>query len=132
MEFNLKVGMTAEVEKVVGEKDTAASFGSGSVLVFATPMMVGLMENAALNAVDSFLPEDYSTVGIHLDVKHIAATPVGMKVRSKAELIEVDGKKLKFKIEAYDEKDKIGEGYHSRYIINVPKFIEASNGKLQK
>lgn len=132
MEFNLNVGMTAEVEKVVGEKDTAASFGSGAVLVFATPMMVGLMENAALNTVDSHLPENYSTVGIHLDVKHMAATPVGMKVRATAELIEIDGKKLKFKIEAYDEKDKIGEGYHSRYIINVPKFIEASKDKLQK
>lgn len=132
MEFNLKVGMVAEIEKVVGEKDTAASFGSGAVKVFATPMMVGLMENASLKAVDSNLPENYATVGTHLDVKHLAATPVGMKVKAKAELIEINGKKLKFKIEAYDEKDKIGEGFHSRYIINVPKFIDASKKKLEK
>lgn len=132
MEFKLEIGMTAEIEKVVTEKDTAASFGSGSVLVLATPMMIGLMENAALKAVDPNLPEDFATVGIHLDVKHLAATPVGMKAKAKAELLEIDGKKLKFKIEAYDEKDKIGEGYHSRYIINVPKFIEASKDKLEK
>ncbi|SHJ89167.1 thioesterase family protein [Paramaledivibacter caminithermalis] len=132
MEFNLKVGMAAEIEKIVDEKDTAASFGSGSVLVFATPMMIGLMENAALSAVDAYLPENYATVGIHLDVKHLAATPVGMKVRAKAELVEINDKKLKFKIEAYDEKEKIGEGYHSRYIINVPKFIKASKEKLEK
>ncbi len=132
MEFKLKMGMTGEIEKVVTEKDTAASFGSGSVLVLATPMMIGLMENAALKAVDTDLPDDYATVGIHLDVKHLAATPVGMKATAKAELIEIEGKKLKFKIEAYDEKDKIGEGYHSRYIINVPKFIDASKNKLDK
>ncbi|WP_432404933.1 thioesterase family protein [Wukongibacter sp. M2B1] len=130
MEFNLEVGMKAEIDKVVSEKDTAASFGSGSVLVLATPMMIGLMENAALKAVDSHLPENFATVGIHLDVKHLASTPVGMKATAKAELIEIKGKKLKFKIEAYDEKEKIGEGYHSRYIIDVPKFIEASNNKL--
>lgn len=132
MEFKLEIGMTGEIEKVVTEKDTAASFGSGSVLVLATPMMIGLMENAALKAVDPSLPDDYATVGTHLDVKHLAATPVGMKATAKAELIEIDGKKLKFKIEAYDEKDKIGEGYHSRYIINVPKFINASKDKLEK
>jgi len=132
MEFNLKIGMTAEIEKTVTENDTAASFGSGAVLVFATPMMIGLMENASLKAVDEHLPENFATVGTHLDVKHLAATPVGMKVKAKAELVEMDGKKLKFKIEAYDEKDKIGEGYHSRYIINVPKFIKASKEKLEK
>ncbi len=129
MKFDLKEGMMAEVEKIVSDKDTAAAFGSGEVLVFATPMMIGIMENAALKAVDKYLPKDYATVGIHLDVKHMAATPVGMKVRAVAELVEINGKKLKFKIEAYDEKEKIGEGYHSRYIINVPKFIEASKSK---
>lgn len=129
MEFNLKVGMIGEVEKIVTEKDTAAEFGSGEVMVFATPMMIGVMENASLEAVDKHLPKDYATVGTHLDVKHTAATPVGMKVTAKAELIAVNGKKLKFKVEAFDEKEKIGEGYHSRYIINVPKFIEGSKNK---
>lgn len=132
MELELKVGMTAEMEKLVTEKDTAANFGSGAVLVFATPMMIGLMENASLKAVDEHLPENFATVGTHLDVKHLAATPVGMKVKVRAELVEINGKKLKFKVEAYDEKDKIGEGYHSRYVINVPKFIESSKEKLEK
>ncbi|KXG73968.1 thioesterase family protein [Thermotalea metallivorans] len=132
MDFHLKVGMKAVVEHVVGEKDTAASFGSGGVLVYATPMMIGLMENASLKAVDPHLPEGYATVGIHLDVKHMAATPVGMKVRAEAELIEMEGKKLKFKIEAYDEKDKIGEGFHSRYIINKEKFIRATEEKANQ
>lgn len=129
MEFNLKEGMIGEVERIVSKKDTAAEFGSGEVLVFSTPMMIGIMENAALKAVDTYLPDDYATVGIHLDVKHLAATPVGMKVRAKAELIEIKGKKLKFKIEAFDEKEIIGEGYHSRYIINTPEFIKAAENK---
>lgn len=130
MEFKLEIGMKAEIDKVVSDQDTAASFGSGSVLVLSTPMMIGLMENAALKAVDPHLPENFATVGIHLDVKHLAATPIGMKATAKAELIELKGKKLKFKIEAFDEKEKIGEGYHSRYIIDVAKFIEAANNKL--
>ncbi len=129
MEFNLKEGMIGEVEKVVTDNDTAAAFGSGEVLVFATPMMIGIMENAALKAVDSHLPKDFATVGIHLDVKHTAATPVGMQVKAKAELVKIEGKKLKFKVEAFDEKEKIGEGFHSRYIINAPQFIEAAKKK---
>lgn len=132
MEFNLKVGLKATVEQRVEEKDTAASFGSGMVLVYATPMMVGLMENASLKAVDPYLPEGFATVGTHLNVKHLAATPVGMQVRAEAELIEVEGKKLKFKIEAFDEKEKIGEGDHSRYIIQVDKFIQAADAKGKK
>ncbi|QEK11093.1 thioesterase [Crassaminicella thermophila] len=129
MEFKLEVGMKAMVHEVVTENDTAKSFGSGEVYVYATPKMIGIMENAALKAVDPKLPEGFATVGIHLDVKHMAATPVGMKVRAEAELVEVKGKKLKFKIEAYDEKDKIGEGFHSRYIINVEDFIKAAEEK---
>ncbi|WP_236932617.1 thioesterase family protein [Geosporobacter ferrireducens] len=132
MEFNLKVGMKATVEHLVEEKDTAASFGSGMVLVYATPMMIGLMENASLKAVDPHLPEGFATVGTHLDVKHMAATPVGMKVKAEAELLEVNGKKLKFKIEAFDEKDKIGEGFHSRYIIQVDQFVQTADKKGKK
>ncbi|EOD01134.1 thioesterase family protein [Caldisalinibacter kiritimatiensis] len=123
MEFNLKEGMEATVEKTVTKDDTAAKFGSGDIDVYATPMMVGLMENAALNAVDKELPDGYATVGIHVDIKHLAATPVGMKVTAKAKLEKIDGKKLYFKVEAHDEKKKIGEGNHTRYIINKEKFF---------
>ena len=129
MSFDLKTGMTAQVEKVVSEDDTAAKFGSGSVRVFATPMMVALMENAALNTVDSHLGEGFATVGLSLNVKHLAATPVGMKVSAKAELLRIEGKKLTFRVEAYDEKDKIGEGTHERYIIELSKFLERAGRK---
>ncbi len=124
--------MKASVERLVEERDTAVSFGSGMVRVYATPMMIGLMENASLKAVDTHLPEGFATVGTHLDVKHMAATPVGMEVKAEAELIEVEGKKLKFKIVAFDEKEKIGEGFHSRYIIRVDKFIQSADEKGKK
>jgi predicted thioesterase len=123
MEFNLKEGLEGISEKIVTEDDTAAKFGSGGVYVFATPMMIGLMENAALNAVDKELPEGYSTVGIHVDIKHLAATPMGVKVTAKAVLEKIEGKKLYFKVESYDEQKKIGEGTHTRYIINKEEFL---------
>ncbi|SES70191.1 thioesterase family protein [Anaerobranca gottschalkii] len=129
MEFNLTVGMNAKVEKVVGEVDTAQAFGSGGVKVFATPLMIGLMENAALKAVDPHLPEGFATVGTHLDVKHLAATPVGMTVWAVAELLEIEGKRLLFKVEAFDQLEKIGEGIHERYIIKLDKFLEKAVNK---
>ncbi len=132
MDNNLKIGITAQVGKTVSEDDTAVKFGSGGVRVFATPMMVALMENAALNAVDPHLGEDSATVGLSLNVKHLAATPVGMKVTAAAELIGIEGKKLTFKVEAYDEQEKIGEGIHERYIIKLSKFLEKANQKSSK
>lgn len=128
----LEIGMKAIVEKQVTDEDTAQKFGSGEVKVFATPMMIGLMENAALKAVDAHLPEGYATVGTHLDVKHLAATPVGMAVRAEAELVEIKGKKLVFTVVAFDEQDKIGEGMHTRYIIELQPFIEAAENKGKK
>lgn len=127
--FNVTVGLTKEVTMVVAEKDTAAAFGSGSIFVLATPMMITLMENAALKAVEAVLPEGYTTVGTHLDVAHLAATPLGMEARAVAELVEVEGKRLKFKVTAYDAKDKIGEGYHERYIVEIEKFMNRINNK---
>lgn len=132
MDNNLKIGITAQTEKIVSEDDTAVKFGSGGVRVFATPMMVALMENAALNAVDPHLGEDSATVGLSLNVKHLAATPVGMKVTAVAELISIEGKKLTFKVEAYDEQEKIGEGIHERYIIKLSKFLERAAQKSLK
>ncbi|MDH8679650.1 thioesterase family protein [Fusibacter bizertensis] len=128
----LKIGDKFTSELIVEEKHTAAAFGSGNILVFSTPMMIGLMENAALNCAQSGLESVYSTVGTFLDVKHIAATPVGHKVTATAELLEIDGKKLLFKVEAYDEVEKIGDGTHGRYIINAEKFLERVNNKSNK
>lgn len=132
MEFNLKEGMVGQVETIVSEKNTAMAFASGGVEVFATPMMIGMMEKASLSAVDSFLPEGYATVGTQVNVSHISATPLGMKVWAKAELIKFKGKALTFKVEAFDEVEKIGEGTHDRFIISLEKFIEKTNGKLNR
>jgi len=129
LDFNLEAGATAEIERIVGEEDTAVRFGSGGVRVFATPMMVALMENAALNAVDPKLLEGFATVGLSLNVRHIAATPVGMKVRARAELVGIEGRKLNFRVEAFDEQEKIGEGTHERYIIELSKFLERTEKK---
>jgi len=130
MEYNFKVGMKFTKEIIVKEEDTAIAFGSGNISVFSTPRMIGLMESASLNIVDPLLPEEYKTVGIHLDVKHLAATPVGMEVKAIAELVEIDGKKLKFIVKVYDEIEKIGEGYHSRFVIKVDDFIKITEEKL--
>ncbi len=119
----LVIGYKNTSELIVEEKHTAAAFGSGSIFVFSTPMMIGLMENAALKCAEKGLDSGYSTVGMSVDIVHIAATPMGQKVKAIAEIVGIEGKKLTFKIEAYDEMEKIGEGKHERYIINVEKFI---------
>ncbi len=130
--INLNVGDRFESELIVEEKHTAAAFGSGSIFVFSTPMMIGLMENAALKCAEQKLESHLSTVGTFVDVKHIAATPMGQRVRAVAELMEIDQKKLLFKVEAYDEVEKIGEGMHGRYIIDAAKFLEKVNQKGSK
>lgn len=129
MEFSLRAGMQARIDRTVTDADTAIRFGSGDVAVFATPMMIALMEKAALDAVDPHLPPGYATVGTTVEISHLAATPVGMGVYATAELVEVNGKKLKFRIEAFDEQEKIGEGWHGRYIIQTEKFLAATGLK---
>lgn len=128
---HLKIGDQFTSELIVEERHTAAAFGSGNLFVFSTPMMIGLMENAALKCAEAGLEEAFSTVGTHVDVKHMAATPMGQKVTATAELIEIDDKKLLFKVEAYDEVEKIGEGLHGRYIIHAEKFLKRVNQKAE-
>ena len=132
MDFNLKTGMKADIELVVLQEHTAMSFGSGFVKVLATPMMIGLMEKAALIAVDEHLGDGFATVGTIVNIKHMAATPVGMKVKAVAVLTNIEGKKLTFDIEVYDEKEKIGEGTHERYIIDLAKFLKRTEEKASK
>lgn len=129
MEFNLETGITYTAKQIVEPKDTAAQYGSGLVEVFATPAMIALMENAALNTVLPYLGEEHNTVGFEVNIRHIKPTPVGMQVECTATLIETDGKKLVFKLEAKDEEGKIGEGTHIRYIINSKKFMQNLNKK---
>jgi predicted thioesterase len=122
------VGLKGRVETVVDETNTAAAVGSGMVPVFSTPMMVSLMEGAAVNALEGQLAEDEGSVGTHLDISHDAATPMGMKVWAEAELIAVDRRALTFAVTAYDENGVIGKGTHNRFIINPAKFM----AKFQK
>lgn len=98
--------------------------GAGGVEVFGTPMMIALMENAAWGAVAEHLEAGYVTVGTMVNVRHLAATPLGQKVRATAELIEIDRKRLVFKVEAYDEQQKIGDGQHERFIVNLERFLK--------
>lgn len=129
MEFNLKEGMTSAKEMKVTENDLASKMGSGVLDVFATPAMIALMEETSRSCVDLHLPCGYTTVGIELNVKHLKSTPLGMKVRCEAILTKVDNKELTFKVEVWDEKDKVGEGKHSRYIVNSGRFMEKTNNK---
>ena len=118
------LGITGEATTVVVHENTAAAVGAGGVEVFATPMMIALMENAAWQAVADHLDEGLVTVGTLVNVRHLAATPLGQRVRATAELIEIDGRRLVFKVEAYDEKQKIGEGIHERFIVHLQRFLQ--------
>ncbi len=132
MEIDMKPGICAQAEMIVEMKDTAKAVESGLAEVFATPMMIALMEKAAYTAVQPQLPEGYSTVGIRIDASHLAATPVGVRVWAKATLAEVNGKRLIFDIEAHDEQDKIGEARHERYIIEESRFVNKAYAKVKK
>lgn len=129
MDFKLELGIKHEVSRIVTEEDTANKFSDRGVNLFASPVMFGMMEDAALKCVAEFLPEGYSTVGTHLESSHDAPTPVGMKVTVEAELIEQKGKLLVFKTIAKDELDVIGKGTHTRYIVDFDKFNEVAMKK---
>ena len=118
----LRTGLKGAAELVVGEEHTAPFVGSGRVRVLATPVMINLMEAAALDAVEKLLPAGHQSLGIRLDVRHYAATPVGMRVRATAKLVKVDGRTLDFRVEARDEKEAIGDGLHERVVVNVARF----------
>ncbi len=115
-------GLIGEFQTVVTEANTAKHLGSGNVAVLATPEMVRLMERASVAAVDHLLPEGQRTVGAHLEVKLLAASPLGMMVTARAELVAVEGRHLTFRVEAFDEVEKVGEGTHERYIIDLARF----------
>jgi fluoroacetyl-CoA thioesterase len=126
----LRVGLVGEVDVVVSEEHTAPHVGSGQVRVLATPVMVNLIEAAALKAAEPYVPAGHQTVGTLLDVRHLAATPVGMKVRAFAEVVLVEGRRIVFKVRAEDEVEPIGEGMHERVIINLDKFDARMGAKI--
>ena len=123
-------GLQGTVELVVGEEHTAPSIGSGKVRVLATPVMINLFEAAALKAIEHLLQPGYQSLGTHLDVHHVAATPVGMRVRAVAEVTKVDGRTVTFKLSASDQTDQIGHGTHQRVVVNVAKFDARVQKKL--
>lgn len=124
------VGLTGEATLRVTSERTAAHWQSGLVAGFATPAMIALMENAAFNATKTILPEGQTTVGVEVNIKHLAATPVGMNVRARAELVGVEGRKLFFKVEAWDDAEKIGEGTHTRVVVDLARFDKRMQEKM--
>jgi predicted thioesterase len=127
----LKPGLKGTASLLVGTAHSAPSIGSGKVPVLATPVMINLIEAAALAAVEHLLPEGHQSLGIHLDVRHFAATPIGMRVTATAELVGVAGRSLSFAVEARDEREPIGGGTHERVVVNVARFDERVQRKLR-
>jgi predicted thioesterase len=125
----LKPGLKGRIDLVVDDKNTAKSLGSGALPVFGTPFLVAMMEAASIRAVEKFIPEGCSTVGTAIDIKHSAASPVGIKVWFESELVEVDRRALRFKVQGFDEKGLIGEGSHERFIIEVNKFMAKAEAR---
>lgn len=125
----LQPGLVGEIERLVTSEDTAARWGSGLVPVFSTPALVGLMESAAVKALEGSLQAGQTSVGSRIDVRHLAATPVGMKVRAQAELTAVEGRKLTFKVQAWDEAELIGEAEHERFVVDESRFLARVEAK---
>ena len=119
----MEVGLKYESTIVVSPSNTAATLGSGDMDVFATPAMVALMENAAMLAVAAHLPEGSATVGTQMNTSHIKASPLGATITASAELTEVEGRKLTFAVKAWDEKGTIGEGVHTRFVVDRERFL---------
>ncbi len=128
--MEITVGMKGEVTTLVEREDTALEVGSGSLLVYATPCMVALMEGAACEAIEEAMGEDKTSVGTELNIQHISATPVGMDVRAEAVVTAVEGKVITFELHAYDEAGEIGHGTHKRVIVPVQKFLDKAYNKL--
>ncbi len=119
----LTPGLSAGLEHLVSADDAATKWGSGLLPVFSTPALVGLMEATAVQALEGHIQPGQTSVGTHMDVRHLAATPVGMKVRTSAVLIVVEGRKLTFKIQAWDEVEMIGEASHERFVVDEDRFM---------
>ena len=128
--MEITVGMKGEVFTTVEREDTAKEVGSGSLLVYATPCMVALMEGAACEAIEEAMDDTKTTVGTELNIQHVSATPVGLDVRAEAVVTAVDGKVITFEIHAYDEAGEIGKGTHKRVIVPTQKFLEKAYNKL--
>lgn len=128
--MDITIGMKGEAKTTVEREDTALEVGSGSLLVYATPCMVALMEGAACEVITPCLPEEKTSVGTFLEINHLSATPVGLDVWAEAEVTAVEGSTVTFRVTAYDETGKIGEGTHKRAIISTQRFLDKTYSKL--
>ena len=131
LELNLPAGLSGTAEMVVGEQHTAPRVGSGRIRVLATPVMINLIEAAALAAIEGSLPENHQSLGTRLDISHTAATPVGMRVRASAEVVRVEGRTVHLVVKAEDERELIGQGTHERVVVNVERFDERVQKKVR-
>jgi predicted thioesterase len=124
-------GMRGSSELVVGPEHTAPFVGSGRIAVLATPVMINVIEAAALAAIEHLLPEGHQSLGIHLDVSHVAATPIGLRVTATAEVVHVEGRTVTFNVEARDDYERIGGGTHQRVVVSVARFDERVQRKIR-
>ena len=127
---SVRQGRTGSARIVVGEEHTAPRVGSGRVRVLATPVMINLMEAAALDAIEALLPAGHQSLGTHLNVGHYAATPVGMGLRATAVVTRLEGRTIEFRVEAFDDKERVGDGTHTRVVVNVERFDQRVQRKL--
>jgi fluoroacetyl-CoA thioesterase len=127
----LSIGLKGSAEILVLEDQTAPRVGSGRVRVLATPVMINMMEAAALDAIENLLPPGYQSLGTHLDVGHYAATPVGMTLHATAEVIKIEGRNVTFRVEAHDDRERVGDGTHTRVVVNVERFDARIQRKLK-
>jgi predicted thioesterase len=125
----IKPGLVGSATTIVDGTNTASAYAHGGVDVYATPAMVGLMERAAINAIEHLLEEGESSVGTRIEVRHLAATPPGLEITARAELLEVEGRRLTFKVEAFDPVEKVGEGTHDRAVILLARLLERAEAK---
>ena len=128
----LRLGASGEASCLVTEQETAAKLGSGLVAAYSTPSLIALMENASVVAIQEHLNEGETSVGIEVSIKHLAPTPIGMHVKARASLLEIDGAHLRFKVEAWDDMEKIGEGLHVRAIIHGERFANRLSKKTAR
>jgi fluoroacetyl-CoA thioesterase len=126
---SIQPGLTGKLSITVSETQTARHLGSGGIRVFATPAMIALMEGAAVAAIDHLLPEGQASVGVMVNVRHLAATPLGHQVRARAEVTGVEGRQVSFKVEAWDEQELIGEGTYTRFVIDLARYMQRLEAK---
>jgi fluoroacetyl-CoA thioesterase len=127
----IRAGLTGSSELIVAPEHTAPFVGSGRIAVLATPVMINVIEAAALAAIEHLLPAGHQSLGIHLDVRHFAATPVGLRVTATAEVLQVEGRTVTFRVDVRDEREAIGGGSHQRVVVSVARFDERVQRKLR-